>query len=263
MMTCDSPQWLFADIGWAGMRAWINVEHGEDRFVTAARLATHQRTHDATAADFFIVESSDLIDLTTGALIKGKPVGHHVGQPAPRFEIQILDSPVEVAAIGSVRAVCQTVDSSGRVESFTYAYDPNETFLDEFREFLLTLGETPEPVSGRDRAQPSESIEEFLTLWALVGPQVPFDPETRRIAEAIVTMAGEVMKTSSPPRPLLRSAFEWLGSKLNRFSDEFSTSAGKAAGAAFGASAGFGAGAFVAGRLPQLLEAVEKVLRHL
>lgn len=244
-----------------GMRAWIAVQHGEDEFLTAARLATHRRTHDVTRADFFVVESGTLVDPSTGRMLSGRAPGEKVNGPAPRFEIQILDAPVVLPQIGRFSAVNQVVDSSGQVQSFGYSA-AGYTFIDEFRTFLLTLGSATDDDANGFVSDLPETIEEFLTLWTVVSSEVPFDPEDRRIADAMASMAGEVVKTSRPPRPVVRAAFEWLASKLNRFADEFSASAGKAAGTAFGASAGVGAGAFVTGHLPRLLEAVDKVLRH-
>lgn len=102
-------------------------------------------------------------------------------------------------------------------------------------------------------------VEVFVHAWEQARSTVPFDAETVRIGDALALMAAELVKTERPPRKVLRSAFEWLSKKADGFADEFVRAAGKTTGTA----TGIGIGATATGHLPQLVGAIERVLRLL
>jgi len=245
------------------VRFWAQVIDDEDQLVDAARMAGHRRAHDQGIADFFVVQSNDLVDAGDGALVAGYAPGEIAPGPSPRFEFQVLPRPVTRGDVGQFQAVIQTVDGQGRVTSISFG---NAEFRDSFEQFLLHVGDAGRDdleEADRSRGTVPDAVEEFLTRWALASEGLQLDSETRRIADALVAMVGELAKTEDPPREVLRAAFRWFARKFERFTDEFVGSAGKAFGASFGAAAGVGGGAAVTGHLPLLVNAVEKVLRVL
>lgn len=227
----------------------------KQQLATAARTAGHRRVHDAAGAEFLVVEYGDLVD-TTGELVDARVPGDVIGGRAPRYEFQLLSTPGHRPGIGRFSSAVQTVDGNGRVTSLGYG-DGLDMVLDSFTDFLLRVGETSaaDVAVSDDPAIPSV-VEEFLTLWTIVVDDLPLDDDTRRVADALVAMVSEVVKTGDPPRGVLRSALSWFAAKLDRFADEFAAAAGKALGATVGA----GTGAAVAGRLPQLSAVIDRAL---
>jgi hypothetical protein len=237
------------------LRFWVDASNGEHELARVARTAGHRRVHDAAAAEFFVVESDGLVD-TAGALVKAGVPGDVIGGRAPRYEFQLLASPGHRPGIGHFSSAIQIVDGNGRVTSMGYG-DGLDAVLDSFTDFLLHVGEgSVADVAGSDDPAIPAAVEEFLTLWTIVVDDLPLDDDTRRVADALVAMVGEVVKTGDPPRGVLRSALSWFAAKLHRFADEFAGAAGKA----LGVTVGVGTGAAVAGRLPQLAAAIDKAL---
>jgi hypothetical protein len=237
------------------VRFWVDASNGEHELAAAARTAGHRRVHDAAAAEFFVVESGGLVD-TTGELVEAGVPGDVIGGRAPRYEFQLLSMPGHRPGIGRFSSAIQMVDGNGRVTSMGYG-DGLDAVLDSFTGFLLHVGEASvADVFGTDDPAIPAAVEEFLTLWTIVVDDLPLDDDTRRVADALVAMVSEVVKTGDPPRGVLRSTLSWFAAKLDRFTDEFAGAAGKA----LGVTVGVGTGAAVAGRLPQLSAAIDKAL---
>jgi hypothetical protein len=103
------------------------------------------------------------------------------------------------------------------------------------------------------------SIEAFLYEWRRLASDLRLSADDRRTGDALAEMASDVIKSENPPTKILAATFEWFLHKVNVFSEEAASAAGKA----FGASAGAGAGLAVTGQLPKLVAAVGRVLSHL
>lgn len=103
------------------------------------------------------------------------------------------------------------------------------------------------------------SIEAFLYEWRRLASDLRLSSDDRRTGDALAEMASDVIKSENPPTKILTATFEWFLHKVNVFSEEAASAAGKA----FGASAGAGAGLAVTGQLPKLVAAVGRVLSHL
>lgn len=99
-------------------------------------------------------------------------------------------------------------------------------------------------------------IEEFIGTWDRVGRDLPLDEETRRIADAIIAMAAEVIKSEEPPAGLLKEAFTWLGGKLDLFADEAFKTAGKTAGVVVPGMTAAG----ISGSLPRLVQLAHMIV---
>jgi hypothetical protein len=71
-------------------------------------------------------------------------------------------------------------------------------------------------------------------------------------------MLAELIAVDDPPKPVVRTAFEWFTRKFDLATDEAVKVVGKGLGV--GALAG---GAAATGQLPKLLDAARTILQHL
>lgn len=240
---------------------YLDVVDHEREFAETARRAGHYRTYDASHADFLVVQSENLVH-DDGSTRSDERIGTETSRPYPRFEYQVLAKPATRENIGTFRAVSQIADATGTIRSFSFSGDAE--FQDQFKEFLLDVG-TLDSGTGQlnlNTAQAygvAETVEVFLTVWAVSKDDLLFDPETDRVARALVAMVGELAKTTDPPRDVLRTTFRWLAGKVEGFADGFASSAGKTLGAATALAAAAG----VAGRLPDVASAIQSVLTAL
>lgn len=81
------------------------------------------------------------------------------------------------------------------------------------------------------------------------------DTDTRRIADLLAGVSGELAGTKDPPKPLLREIGRWFASKADKFASAFVESAGKTAGPV----AVVATGAALSGQVGHLIELANRL----
>lgn len=128
---------------------------------------------------------------------------------------------------------------------------------DQFLAFLDALDER----TGSDRADVGVLLEAFVALWRQAADNLELDVEDRRIGDALADLFGELSKAETPPRGVIRSALDWFRPRLDRFTDEFASAAGKTLGTTAGTAVGVGI-AYGASRVPELRHVAAAIFRH-
>jgi hypothetical protein len=110
------------------------------------------------------------------------------------------------------------------------------------------------PARPNDPTLGSE-VESFATYWHLAvdAGLIELSPGESKTADTLVRAAVEMASTDDPPNHVLREIFRWLLPRANRAADAYADHVGT--------SAAIGTGVLISGKLPQLVEIAQNVLR--